>query len=149
MKARSAPLLTAMLATAASSAPYTAEQISAGIKQNGGPQVFIQRIASETAKMAGQRLDDQTEIIGAAALDGILVYYVRLINYSKAEIQDLQALRRQVASRNAPAVCAAPSASVLINEFSSEYKYVVYSKMREHLFEYSFTKASCAKNYRW
>lgn len=99
--------------------------------------------------MAGQRLDDQTEIIGAVALDRTLLDYVRLVSYSKAEIQDLQALRRQVASRNAPAVCTAPSASVLINEFSSEYKYIVYSKTREHLFEYSFTKASCAKNYRW
>ena len=142
-------VLAAVLAGPANGAPYTSEQISTGIKQNGGPELFIRGVASNAAKMAGQRIDDQTELIGSAALDRTLVYYVRLVNYSKAEIKDLAALRREVALRNAASVCTAPSASVLIFEYSSEYKYVVYSKLREHLFEYSFTKTTCAKGYRW
>jgi hypothetical protein len=142
-------VLAAVLASPADGAPYTPEQISAGIKKNGGPEKFIRGIAANAAKMAGQPIDDQTELIGATALDRTLVYYVRLINYSKAEIKDLAALRREVALRNAASVCTAPTASVLIFEHSAEYKYIVYSKLREHLFEYSFTRTTCAKGHKW
>lgn len=130
-------------------APYTREQFSAGIKQNGGPEVFIRGIASRTASMAGQRLDDETELLGAVALERTLVHYVRLVNHTKAEIADLAALRRAVASRNAPSVCTSPSASALIFDYSAEYKYIVYSKSREHLFEYSFDARTCARDFKW
>ena len=129
--------------------PYTREQISAGIKQNGGPEVFLKAVASNTAKMAGQRLDDETELLGATALERTLVYYVKLVNFTKADAGDLVALRRKVASRNAPSVCTSPTASALIFDYASEYKYIVYSSLREHLFEYSFNAKTCAPSYKW
>jgi len=140
----------ALVAGAASAAgSYTPEQIRAAIRQAGSPERFIAAIAANTAKMSGQMFDDQTQITGAAANQKTLVYYLRLVNYEKADIPDLSASRRKVASTLSPSVCTAPVASILINEHGAEYKYMAYSKSREYLFEYSFNRTTCAPGYRW
>ena len=135
--------------TAFAAGPYTPEQIRAIIKQAGGPERFIEAVAANGAKMSGQLIDKQTEMMGAAADQKTLVFYNRLVTYEKADIPDLSAARRSVASTNSPSVCTAPTASILINEHGAEYKYMAYSKSREYLFEYSFNRTTCAPGYRW
>lgn len=128
---------------------YTPEQIRAAIGQAGGPERFIAAIATYSAKMSGQLIDKQTEIIGAVADQKTLIFYIRLVTYEKADIPDLSAVRRKVASTNSPSVCTAPTASILINEYGGEYTYQAYSKSREYLFQYSFNRTTCAPGYRW
>ena len=134
---------------ACAAGPYTPEQIRAAIRQAGSPERFLAAIATNTAKMSGQMFDDQTQITGAAANQKTLAYYLRLVNYEKADIPDLSAFRRKVASTLSPSVCTAPVASILINEHGAEYTYMAYSKSREYLFEYSFNRTTCALGYRW
>lgn len=128
---------------------HTPEQIRAAIRQAGSPERVLAAIATNTAKMSGQMFDDQTQITGAAVIQKTLVFYMRLVNYEKADIPDLSASRRKVASTLSPSVCTAPVAFILINEHGAEYKYMAYSKSREYLFEYSFNRTTCAPGYRW
>jgi hypothetical protein len=128
---------------------YTPSEIRAAVRQAGGPESFIRQLASGTAKMAGQMIDDQTQITGAIATERTLVYYIRHINYVKSDVSNTSAFRQKIATRNAPLVCTAPVASILINEYGAGYKYMVYSKTREYLFDYTLNKATCSPNYRW
>jgi hypothetical protein len=141
--------LSIAVSVTSASASNTPEQIRAVIKKNGGPERLIAAIATNTAKISGQMIDDQTEITGALANGKTLLYYTRLVNYEKKDISDLAAARRTVAGRNAPSICTAPVSSILINEHNADYKYIAYSKSREYLFEYSFNKTTCTAGYRW
>jgi len=137
------------LSTVSVAGSYTPEQVRSAIKQAGGAERFIAEIAKNTAKISGQMLDDQTQLTSSVALERTLVYYLRMVNYEKRDIQNISAFRRNVASLLAPSVCTAPVASILINEHRAEYKYMVYSKSREYLFEYGLNRITCAPNYRW
>lgn len=128
---------------------YTPEQIRAAVRQAGGPERFMSALATNTAKMSGQMLDDQTQITGAVANDRTLVYYLRLVNHNKVDIPDLPAFRKKVASMLSPSVCTAPIASIVINEHGAEYKYMVYSKNREFLFDYALNRTTCSPGYVW
>jgi hypothetical protein len=128
---------------------YTPEQIRSLVKKPGGPERLIAEIASNTAKMSGQMIDDQTQLTGAVAQQRTVVLFLRTVNYEKKDIQNLVSFRQIVASKLAPSVCTAPIASVLINEYQAEYKYIAYSKSREYLFEYAFNRTTCNRGYRW
>ena len=130
-------------------ATYTPDQIRLAIKQAGGPEKFASTIASNTAKLAGTRIDDQTELAGAAAMGKTIVYYVRTFNHSKSDIKNIQKTLSDIAGRNAPSVCTAPTATILINEYDVEYKYMVYSKSKEYLFEYVYNKQTCRSGHKW
>jgi hypothetical protein len=144
-------LLTVSIAASAMSvaSSYTPEQVRSAVKQAGGAERFIVEIAQNTAKMSGQMLDDQTQLTGSVAFERTIVYYLRMVNYDKRDIQNISAFRRKVASLLAPSVCTAPLASILINEYRAEYKYMAYSKSREYLFEYGFNRNTCAPSYCW
>jgi len=145
-------LLTLMFAVCWASLAYaqmTPEKVRAAVQQYGGAENFVRAMASNFAKMAGQMLDDQTKMTAAAAIGKSLVYYIQLVNYEKSSIQNTNEFRRQVAERNARAVCTSPTSSVLINEFEVDFKYIAYSKSNEYLFEYAFNKTTCAPDYRW
>jgi len=148
MRIKYAILLLAFPVLCFAAGQYTPAQIRTAVRQ-ASPEGFVRALASNVAKMAGQMLDDQTQITGAAANDRTLVNYLRLVNYDKSEIASVPLRRQQVATTLAPAVCTAPVASILINEFGGEYKYMAYSKSREYLFEYAFNKTTCSSNYRW
>lgn len=142
-------LLLALPLLSLAAGQYTPDQIRAAVRQAGGPEAFLRALASNTAKMAGQMFDDQTQITGAVATEKTLVYYLRLVNYAKSDIPSVPAFRQKVATALAPSVCTAPVASILINEYGAEYKYMAYSKSREYLFEYALNKATCSPNHRW
>jgi hypothetical protein len=127
----------------------TPEKVRASVQQVGGVENFVRAVATNTSKMAGQMIDDQTKLTAVAANGKTLVYYSQLVNFERLAIQDIQDLRRRVASKNVRAVCTSPTTTVLINEFSVDFKYMVYSKSNEYLFEYTFNKATCALDYRW
>lgn len=139
--------VTTSVASTASS--YTPAEIRAAIKQAGGPEKFLAVIGSNTAKSSGQMLDSQTQLIGSAANGKTIIYYMRSVNFDKKDIPELSAMRRTIASKNAPMVCSAPVASILIQEFGAEYKYIIYSKSREYLFDYSIKKLTCLHSYNW
>lgn len=128
---------------------YTPEEIRSVIKQAGGPELLIAEMAKNTAKMSGQMIDDQTQLTGSVALGRTVVYYLRMVSYEKKDIQNISAFRRKVASLLAPSVCTAPIASILINEYRTEYKYMAYSRSREYLFDYAFNRITCSQGYRW
>lgn len=134
---------------AANPTEYTPEQIRLAIKQSGGPEQFIKILANNTAKMSGQMIDAHTEIIGAIANEKTIVYYLRLVNFEASEIADVSSFRARVASTNYKAVCSAPIASILINDHKAEYRYMVYSKSRVHLFSYALNQVTCSPTYRW
>jgi hypothetical protein len=149
MRSASFLLILITATTTATASPYTPAQIHAAVRQAGGPEKFKAELASSSAKMSGRMFDAETELVGASTLDKTLVHYVRLVNHTKAGIPRLNEVRRKVAIANAPAVCTAPIASILINEYSAVYKYIAYSKTKEYLFEYAFNRETCAANYRW
>lgn len=130
-------------------AQMTPEKVRASVQQLGGAENFVRGMSSNAAKMTGQMIDDQTKLTTVAASGKTLVYYTQLVNFERSAIQDIQELRRRVASSNARAVCTSPTSTVLINEFAVDYKYMVYSKSKEYLFEYTFNKTTCAPDYRW
>lgn len=121
----------------------TPDQVRAVIRQVGGPERFISELATRTAKLTPRMIDSESELTGAFAIERTLIYYTRMVNYNKSDIADVAALRQQVFTRNAQAVCLAPIASILINEHAAHYKYMAYSKSREYLFEYEFDRSSC------
>lgn len=131
------------------SSNITSNQIRTFIKQAGGPEQFLKRIAKDTAKMSGQMIDDQTQLTGAIVQKKTLVYYIRLVNYESHDIGNIANFRANVASKLSRSVCSAPIASILINEHNAEYKYMVYSKSRSYLFTYSFNRTTCSSTYRW
>lgn len=135
-------------ATCAASA-YTPDQIRFAIRQYGGSERFLAAMATRAAKSSGQMIDVQTQITGAAAVRNTIVFYMRLINHEKADIPDLSAARRSIASTLSPSVCTDPVASILIHEYGAEYKYMAYSKSRVYLFDYSFNRSTCVPGYRW
>lgn len=128
---------------------YTPDQIRSAVRKSGGPEGLILAIASNTAKISGQMIDDQTEITGAVASNRTLVFYIRLVSYEKGDIANIDVARQRLAKRNAPAVCTATVASILINEHGAQYRYMAYSKSREYLFDYTFNKVTCSPSYRW
>ena len=128
---------------------YTPEQVRSAVKQAGGAERFIAEMAINSAKMSGQMLDDQTQLTGSVSRQRTVVYYLRMVNYEKKDIKDIDAFGRKVASMLAPSVCTAPIASILINEYGAEYKYMAYSRSRAYLFEYGFNRTTCAPSYRW
>lgn len=123
---------------------YTTDQIRSAVWQAGGPTKFISEIANNTAKMAPRMFDKETELIGATATGTTIVYYLRIVNYDKADIPNVSSIRQDLSTRNMPSVCTAPVASILINEYGAEYKYIYYSKRREYLFEFTLNKSACA-----
>jgi hypothetical protein len=142
-------LIIAMYWVSLAYAQMTPEKVRAAVQQGGGAENFVRAMASNTAKMAGQMIDDQTKLTSAAASGKSLVYYTQLVNFEKSSIQNTRELRRQVAERGARAVCTSPTSTVLINDFGVDYKYMVYSRSNEYLFEYAFSKTTCAPDYRW
>lgn len=142
--------LMALLASSATLASsYSPEQVRSVIKRAGGPERLIAEVSKNTSSLAGQMIDDQTQLTGSVALKRTVVYYLRLVNYEKKDLGNLAAFRRKVAGMLAPSVCTAPIASILINEYRAEYKYITYSKSREYLFEYAFNQTTCSASYRW
>lgn len=127
----------------------TPEQIRMALRQSNNPDQlvtqFVQAGASAAAKQAPMLIDANSELTGAAAIGKTLIYYVRLVNHKRSDIVDLQEFRRQVSTKNAPSVCSAPISSILIGEYDAEYKYMVYSKDKEYIFEYSFNKITCGQ----
>ena len=142
-------ILTLLLASLASAQSYTPSQIRNAIRQAGGAEQFMAKMANRAAMTTGRMIDDQTELFSVQSLEKTIVYYSRLPNLSKNDIADLRSLRKNVAERNAPSVCTAPVASILIHEHGAEYKYIAYSKSREYLFDYAFNRQTCAPDYRW
>lgn len=149
MRTLSVILYLFFVATTVHGAGYTPDQVRSAVRTAGGPERFLAKIAADTAKMSGRMIDDKSELIGSISRDRSLVYYTRVTTHTKSEIGNLATLRKQIASLNSPMICTAPIASILIAEFGAEYKYIVYSKTREHLFEYSFTRITCAVGYQW
>ena len=87
MKKPALLVLVMIAGVAGATKSYTPEQIRSAIRQAGSPERFIATMATNTAKMSGQMIDDQTQITGAAANGRTLVYYLRLVNYEKKEIR--------------------------------------------------------------
>lgn len=141
--------LTIAAGVASAAGPYTPAQINSAIKQAGGPEKFLAAISTNAAKMSGQMLDSETQLTAAATHEKTIVNYMRLVNYEKKDIENLSALRQKVAKTNSPSVCTAPVSSILINEYDAEFKYMVYSKSGEYLYDYSFNKKTCSSSYAW
>lgn len=106
---------------------------------------MLKVISAGGAKMSGQMLDDQTQITGVVALGKTLNFYLRLVNYEKSAIENVEETRAKVAAALAPSVCTAPVSSILINEYGVTYNYMVYSRSREYVFQYAFNRDTCAR----
>lgn len=123
----------------------TPEEVRAAIKNAGGSEAFISMLADKTAKITPKQLDQNTELFGATATESTIIYYVRILDAEKPEIASIPDLKRRISTTSGPAVCTAPTATVLINEYGAEYKYIFYSKTRQHLFHYVLNKKTCAQ----
>jgi len=128
---------------------HSPNQIRNVIKNGGGPEQILKSISTETAKLTGQMIDSHTQLTGVILQGRTIVYYLRLVNYEKGDIPNIPAFRRSTASTLSNSVCSAPIASILINEHKAEYKYMVYSKSRVYLFNYSFNSQTCSSSYKW
>ena len=135
-------LLTSALPAAGQNTP---EEVRAAVTKAGGPEALISLVADRAAKTTPRRLDQNTELFSATANEKSIVYYVRLLNVEKSDIDSIPELKRKISITNGPSVCTAPTANVLINEYGAEYKYIFYSKTREHLFHYVLNKMTCAR----
>jgi hypothetical protein len=124
---------------------YTPEQIRQAIRASGGPEPFMRRIAEDSARIFPRVLDAETEGFMAVQHGRSLVYQIRLLNRNRADIPDLNDLKERVTRLNAPAVCSGPVARILITEHAASYKYIVYSKTKEYLFEYAVDQNLCRK----
>lgn len=111
-----------------------------------GPEAFIRMVAKKYSGATGPL--GESEVTGVVAINRSLVFYMRLPNFYKRDI-DTVALRRITATNNAPAICLAPIASILINEYEVSYDYIFYSKSREYLFRYEFNKETCRPDFVW
>ncbi len=124
---------------------YTPDEIRLAIKQAGGAEKFLIMVSTDTAKIAPRMLDRDTELLSAVSQGKTIVYYVRMVNFAKSDIGDITATRRNILEAASPAICTAPISSILIREHLAEYKYIVYSKSREHLFEYVINRNICVQ----
>ena len=127
----------------------TPERARAAVSQAGSVEKLLAAMSSNTAKSAGQMIDAQTQLTGAASVGKTMVHYLVLVNYERQDIPNIAEFRAKVASTLSKSVCTAPIASTLINEYGAEYKYIAYSKSRAFLFEYAFNKTTCSSTYRW
>lgn len=128
---------------------YTREEINRAVSQAGGVEQFLAVLAENGAKSSGRMIDSQTELLSVQAVGKAIVFYNRHTNWSKSDIADTKLLRAAIARRNAPSVCTAPVASVLIHEYGAQYKYIIYSAKREYLLEYSFDRRTCKTDFAW
>ncbi len=138
-----------LLSLPASAQTYTREEINSAIGQAGGVEQFLALLAENGAKSSGRMIDSQTELLSVQAFGKTIVFYNRHTNTSKSDIADARLLRAAIARRNAPSVCTAPVASVLIHEHGAQYKYIIYSSKREYLLEYSFDRRTCKADFAW
>jgi hypothetical protein len=138
-----ATFLFSVLASTAPAQTYTPAQIRQSIKAAGGAEPFMRRLAESSARLFPRLLDSETEGLMAVQQGRSLVYQVRLVNYSRSEIKSVEQLKSRVTGLNASAVCSAPIAKILITEYGASYKYMVYSKTKEYLFEYTVDQKLC------
>lgn len=129
----------------AANAASSPDDIRKAIRDAGGPAKVVSASANATAKMSPRMLDAETEITGAVATDLTVANYLRLVNHNKEDIKNMAALREEATSSNVSAVCTAPMAGMLINEYGVEVQYLYYSKSKEYLFTVAVNKALCAQ----
>lgn len=124
------------------------DDVRSALRNSSNPDKLISdtfRAGAESyAKSLPARFDEETELTGVSAIGKSLNYFVRLVKKEKIDIPDVDELRQKIAARNAPPVCTAPRASIFINEYGAQYKYIVYTKSREYLFEYVYNRSTCA-----
>ena len=125
-------LLTSSVISTLASTPELAR---AAVSRAGSVDKLLVAMSANTAKSAGQMIDSETQLTGAAAVGKTMVHYLRLVNYERQDIPDLPAFRAKVAKMLAQSVCTAPISATLINEYNAEYKYMAYSKSRAFLFD--------------
>jgi hypothetical protein len=142
-----AVLVACVLSSAASAQELSPEQVRAGVARAGGIKAFLASQANRVAAMSGQMIDADTQLMGAAALDSTVVHYIKMVNVERSGI-DVGQARDAISKHNAAVVCTAPISKVLISELGAEYRYMVYSKSGEYLFQYSFDGPTCAKHLR-
>lgn len=120
------------------------EQVRAGVARAGGLKPFLASQATHMAALSGQMINSDIQLMGASAIDSTIFQYVKMVNFERAEISTAEA--RDVSSRyGAAVICTSPTSKVLIGELGAEYRYMVYSKSGEYLFQYSLNSATCSR----
>jgi hypothetical protein len=76
-----------MANTASASGNYQPEEVRAAIRDLGGPERYLMYLANRTGKMAGQRVDGSSEILGSVSSGKNLIVYIRLTNLEKTTFQ--------------------------------------------------------------
>ncbi len=137
-------LAVACVATGTWSQTLSPEQIRAGVARAGGLSAFLAAQATRNAKLSGQMIDADTELMGAAAVDKTIVQYAKMASFERSQVNIAEA-KAIISRHNAAVVCTSPIAEVLIGELGAEYRYMFYSKSGEYLFEYSLDASTCSQ----
>lgn len=133
-------LILFLFVPAAALAQYTEDQIRTAIRQAGGPELFIQEIARQTARNLPTRTNANVEIQSVAANGKQLMYLTRLLNVERAAVRDMEALKQVNINY---AGCKSPVLGLLIKEHDAKVSYSVIAKGTEFLFQYDLDQRAC------
>jgi hypothetical protein len=131
--------ITALFCLAAFSQP-SENQIRAAIRSAGGPAPLLQEIARQSAQTLPTKINANVEMQSVAANGLQLMYTTRLLNVEKANVSDVEALRRGNINYSA---CNSPTLGFLIREQQVRVSYIVLARGTEFLFQYDLDRLTC------
>lgn len=102
----------------------------------------LAKVVNEVNKQAPMMVDAETELMNAHALDGVIGYNYRMVNFEANEL-DPQIFIDQVRPATVNSVCTTPETrdSFLKNDITMRYTY--YGRSREFVVSFDVTRADC------
>lgn len=102
----------------------------------------LSKVANELNKQTPMMVDAETELMNAHALDSVIAYNYRMVNFEASDL-DPQAFLDNVRPTTVNSMCTTPETrdNFLMNGIAMRYTY--YSKSREFVVSFDVTREDC------
>jgi hypothetical protein len=105
------------------------------------PTAFLIAVANEANQTMPLRIDQDTEMMNTAAMDGVFIYNNRLVNFTAAEL-DAAKLRAALQPSVTNAACTNPTLKNLLDA-GVAVRYTYSDKDRRHVLQFDVTPSDC------
>lgn len=139
-------LATLMLSAASHSAAnssITSDNVRSAVREAGGVDAFLARLAQTIAESAPQRIDADWELIGVFRSRKNLSFTYRAYRYLRSDIHDVADTRSRALASTLSRLCTSPVSGTLILEYGVLYRYTLVSRQNEHIAQYEISASDC------
>lgn len=137
-------LIASALSSGMAARAISPDQVHEAIRSVGGVELFLKKMAGDSAANFPQRIDREFEAVGVVLVGRTLTYTHRTPQHLRADIRDIADTRKRMLANTSKRLCTSPIAGTLITEYDVEYRYTVLARDNTYVTEYEITKKTCA-----